>query len=125
MNNTRKPNQRKIKISKSAPQEGESFALIKNEDISNASYNLQSKAGFKLYIYLAKNVDKWEFNLSSKHFMMWAGVGTKAYTSAFEELVTFGYLEQIKGKPDDYILRAYRPQKEPEEITIHNTYIKQ
>jgi len=60
--------------------------------LDEAAFNLQKKASFKLYMYLAKNQDKYNFALSSSHFMAWAGVAKTAYDSAFEELEEKGYL---------------------------------
>lgn len=62
------------------------------DSIGQAAYNLQSKAGFKLYIYLAKNRSGFNFALSSSDFCAWAGVGLTAFNSAFKELVEKGFL---------------------------------
>ena len=44
-------------------------------------------------MYLVKNRTAYEWYLSSKDFMEWAGVGYTAYTSAFKELEDLGYLK--------------------------------
>jgi len=51
-------------------------------------------------MYLAKNQDKYNFNLSSNDFMLWSGLGYTAYTTAFEELVNEGYLIVKDGTKD-------------------------
>lgn len=62
-------------------------------------------------MYLAKNQDKYNFDLSSNHFMLWSGSGYTAYTTAFEELEYHGYL--VCKDTKKYIYTFYdKPQKE-------------
>lgn len=63
--------------------------------LANAAANISNNsATFKLYIYLAQNRDKQEFNLSSKHFCEWAHCSYKAYKKAFAELELLGYIRK-------------------------------
>jgi len=70
--------------------------------MSEAAYRLQSKAGFKLYMYLAKNQHKYTLPLYSSAFIAWAGVGIDAYRSAFNELVSEGFLIADPSAKDKY-----------------------
>lgn len=116
-------NQRKITIDKETINKGETFLMLTSEDIANACFNLQSKAGIKLYLYIARHKNKWSFALSSKDFMGYAGVGQKAYTSAFEELVQYGYLEKVEDEIDAYIFHTSRPiNAQCKDKIIYNEY---
>jgi len=88
--------------------------------LDEAAYRLQSKGGFKLYMYLAKNQDKYNFNLSSSDFMLWSRLGYTAYTTAFKELVTEGYLIQKEGTEDIYTFfdKSRIPREEEKEKVI-------
>ena len=86
------PNQRVLTIHKEPTDKDHKYSLNNLAALDEAAFNLQKKASFKLYMYLAKNQDKYNFALSSSHFMAWAGVAKTAYDSAFEELEEKGYL---------------------------------
>lgn len=96
------PNQRVITVNKSVCDAQHKYALNNLEALDEAAGRLIEKASFKLYIYLAKNQDKYSFNLSSSHFMKWASVGSTAYNTAFKELVDEGYLVKKQGTKDIY-----------------------
>ena len=70
--------------------------------LDEAARRLQSKGGFKLYMYLAKNQDKYNFALSSADFCAWSGLGIAAYRTAFEELEKEGYLIKATDKQTIY-----------------------
>lgn len=93
------PNQREITINK-APCDDKDFTHFYTKNnlgaLEKAMQQLQSNGGFKLYIYLAKNRDKYSFYLSSRDFRECSGLGWKAYDTAFKELVDKGYLVQVK-----------------------------
>ena len=86
------PNQRVLTIHKEPTDKAHLYTSNNLAALDEAAYQLQSKAGFKLYMYLAKNQDKYNFALSSSQFVAWAGVGLTAYNSAFKELEEKGYL---------------------------------
>lgn len=89
------PNQRVISVNKAPADKEHLYTCINLQALNMACRSLQSKAGIKLYLYLAKNQDKYTFALSSADFMEWAGVKRDAYNSAFKELVDNGYLFSI------------------------------
>lgn len=95
------PNQRVLTISKSPADKAHVYTTNNLDALDEAAHFLQSKAGFKLYMYLAKNQNKYQFALSSSDFCFWSGVGYKAYNSAFNELVENGYLVK-EGEGDCY-----------------------
>lgn len=91
------PNQRVISVNKAPADKEHLYTCINLQALNTACRTLQSKAGVKLYLYLAKNQDKYTFALSSADFMDWAGVKRDAYNSAFKELEEQGYLSSIGG----------------------------
>lgn len=96
------PNLREIIISKTKSDKTHLYSINNLEAMSEAAYRLQSKAGFKLYMYLAKNQHKYTLPLYSSAFIAWAGVGIDAYRSAFNELVAEGFLVEDPSVKDKY-----------------------
>lgn len=86
--------------------------------LDEAAYRLQSKAGFKLYMYFAKNQDNYSFWLSSDAFCRWASVGWAAYQAAFKELIEEQYLIPT-GDGNSYIFYD-RSQRKDERHKIIN-----
>lgn len=86
------PNQRIITVSKEPTDKQHLYTVNNLAAVDEAARYLQSKAGFKLYYYIAKNQNNRQFALSSKDFCYWGGVGIRAYNTAFAELVENGYL---------------------------------
>ena len=101
--NNRVPNQREITVSKAPTDKKHLYTANNLAALDEAARRLQSKGGFKLYMYLAKNQDKYNFNLSSNDFMLWSGLGYTAYTTAFAELEEEGYLTLKEGTKTTYI----------------------
>ncbi len=86
------PNQRKINVYKTATDKTHKYTTNNLEALAEASKNLNTLGGFKLYMYLAKNQDNYHFALSSADFCEWSGLGLRAYNTAFKELENNGYL---------------------------------
>lgn len=86
------PNQRILTIQKLPADTNHKYTVNNLEALGEAARRLQSKGGFKLYMYLAKNQNNYKFALSSTDFCSWSGLGIAAYRTAFEELKTEGYL---------------------------------
>lgn len=97
------PNQRTISVSKQPTDKQHKYTANNLDALDEAASRLQSKGGFKLYMYLAKNQDKYYFALSSSAFCLWSGLGLRAYTTAFEELEKEGYLVKKEDKEKSYI----------------------
>ena len=71
-------------------------------------------------MYLAKNQDKYQFNLFSSDFLRWAGVSITAYNTAFDELVEEGYLILEEGTKTIYTFYDKAQKvKEKEDIVIN------
>ena len=86
------PNQRTISVNKQPTNRQNLYTANNLKALDQAAKRLQSKGGFKLYMYLAKNQNNYYFALYSSDFCNWSGLGIKAYNTAFEELVNEGYL---------------------------------
>ena len=113
------PNQREITVAKAPTDKAHLYTANNLAALDEAARRLQSKGGFKLYMYLAKNQDKYNFNLSSNDFMLWSGLGYTAYTTAFTELEEEGYLILKEGTETLYTFfdKSQLP-KEEKAITI-------
>ena len=96
------PNQKLIVVNKAESNKANLYCILNLQALSAACNALQSKAGIKLYLYLAKNQNKHTFALSSKDFEQWAGVGKTAYDTAVQELKDNGYLVKREGKKETY-----------------------
>ena len=92
------PNQRRIFVKKMLCNKNNKYTVNNLEALDKAAKLLQTKAGFKLYMYLAKNQNDYKFYLSSSDFMNWAGIAYTAYTSAFNQLVQKKFLLQTENK---------------------------
>lgn len=116
------PNQRVLTIHKEPTDKQHKYTCNSLEALGEASKRLQSKGGFKLYMYLAKNQDKYNFALSSSDFCNWSGLGIAAYRTAFEELEKQGYLIINGSSTNNYIFYD-KAQKEDEAAQKDNINI--
>ena len=97
------PNQRVITVNKELTDKDHLYTANNLKAVDEAAHYLKSKAGFKLYFYIAKNQNNYKFALSSTDFCNWASVSTTAYKTAFEELIEEGYLVLKEGEKNTYI----------------------
>lgn len=116
------PNQRVLTIYKEPTDKQHKYTCNSLEALGEAAKRLQSKGGFKLYMYLAKNQDKYNFALSSSDFCNWSGLGIAAYRTAFEELEKQGYLIINGSSTNNYIFYD-KSQKEDEAAQKDNINI--
>ena len=116
------PNQRVLTIHKEPTDKQHKYTCNSLEALGEAAKRLQSKGGFKLYMYLAKNQDKYNFALSSSDFCNWSGLGIAAYRTAFEELEKQGYLIINGSSTNNYIFYD-KAQKEDEAAQKDNINI--
>ena len=86
------PNQKLYIINKKI-EEGDIFIMLKWEDFCHAADEL-SPSALKLYMYLAKNKDGYEFYFSSKDFCQLFNIVDKTYRNAKNELINKGYLKE-------------------------------
>ena len=90
------PNQRIITVQKAKTDRNNPYALFNLEAMRRACYTLESKAGFKMYVYCARHQDNYTFALSREDFMQYANVAETAYKTAVKELIANGYLVKSK-----------------------------
>ena len=107
------PNQRTVSVHKEKCSKKNKDTVNNLATLDEAARMLQSKGGFKLYMYMAKNQDKYNFELSSSDFMQWSGLGYSAYTTAFKELEDKKYLILKEGT--DTVYTFYDKAQIPEE----------
>ncbi len=109
------PHQRTIQVNKAPTDKTHLYTSNNLAAIDEAAARLQSFGGFKLYIYLAKNQNKYTFALSSKAFFDWCGLGIQAYRTAFKELEDQGYLIPDKEQKNLYAFYDKSLKQEKEE----------
>ena len=115
------PNQRTLTVNKEKTDKQHRFTANNLAALDEAARRLQSKGGFKLYMYLAKNQDNYSFALSSAAFCEWSGLGIAAYNTAFEELKEQGYLiakDSSKEKETRFIFYDKSQLKKAEESVV-------
>ena len=115
------PNQRTLTINKMPTDKNNLYTVNNLDALDESARRLKSVGGFKLYMYLAKNQNKYSFALSSADFCMWSGLKMTAYRTAFNELVKEGYLIATD-KKDDYIFYDKSQTEEApkkDDITVH------
>ena len=105
------PNQKLIVVNKAESNKKNLYCVLNLQALDRACNILQSKAGIKLYLYLAKNQDKYTFALSSSAFTEWAGVSRTAYNTAVEELIENNYLVLMAGTKQTYNFYEYGKEK--------------
>ena len=101
------PNQKHITVNKEVSDKQHIYSIHNLNSLDFAGGNLQSKVGFKLYVYIAKNQDKYSFDLSNVLFTNWANCGRSAYDSAVKELIDKGYLVKIGKDGHNYNFYEY------------------
>ena len=114
------PNQRVLTIHKEPTDKQHKYTINNLEDMGEAARRLQSKTGFKLYMYLAKNqpteVTKRKWVLSSADFCNWSGAGIAAYRTAFKELEEEGYLIPKDKTKDKETIYTFFDKSQKEDI---------
>lgn len=99
------PNQRIIKIKKEPTDKEHKYTMNNLNALNEALEQLDTKGGFKLYMYLAKNQNNYELALSSADIKECCGLAYTAYTTAFKELIDKGYLVPVNQKQTLFIFR--------------------
>jgi hypothetical protein len=117
MNKTKVPNQRTITVNRTDNDKKAPFLFLNHYIISEAAFRLRSVGGFKLYIYILRAEPNKKFDLFSSDFMKWSGLSRTAYTTAFNELVSEGYLVLKEGTNTVYTFYP-ESQKKEEAISI-------
>lgn len=95
-NFTTVPNQKVITINKEPCDKNHLYTTINLQALSLASQKLDAEA-FKLWIYFAKNQDKYQFALSFQDVSDNCKMKRTQYDNAIHSLIEGGYLERIIG----------------------------
>lgn len=90
-------NQKIIIVSKAPADKQHPYTTINIEAIDHAAIHLKANA-FKLWMYIAKNQNKYKFGLSQVAFCHWSGVSKPTYLTAVRDLIDQGYL--VKSNQD-------------------------
>ena len=106
------PNQKIVTVNKELCDKEHIYTVHNLNALDYAAGNLVTDLGFKLYMYIAKNQDKYSFPLSNVLFCSWANCGRSAYNTAVKELIEKGYLVQTEGSKTAYSFYEYPRMKE-------------
>ena len=91
------PNQRIITVQKAKADKNHLYTTINLDSLQRACKCLKTIGGIKLFLYMAKNQNKYTFELSRASFMEWSGLAETAYRSGITELIDKGYLVNTRG----------------------------
>ena len=94
------PNQKIVTVNKEKCNSANLYAAINISAMEKAAQALDAGA-FKLWVYFAKNQDKYQFALSSKAVEENFGIKIKQYNNAISALIEQGYLVQ-QGDSNNY-----------------------
>lgn len=90
-------NQRVIKIKKQPMKKP--FYYTNMENLKTAMQLMNKPSTLKMFLYLSKNENGIDWDLSTKDFHEWTGLSKNMADSAIEDLLQMGYLIQpIEGK---------------------------
>lgn len=89
------PNQKRIYVEKEVCDSANKYAVINLNALFHAMKDLKKGSSFKLWMYLAKNQNGYEFDLSNVDCNDW-GIKSDSYHSAVKDLIQKGYLEETK-----------------------------
>lgn len=68
------------------------YIRVNQDSLTIAMQNLKPNT-FKVWLYIIKNQDNWNFELSSKHGSTFTGMCVKTFEACINELIQKGYLE--------------------------------
>lgn len=101
-------NQRRVSIEKEECGKQNHYSIINLEALNQAMNTLKRGSSFKLWMYLAKNQNGFQLDLSKVDCSHW-GLKADSYHSAFKDLESKGYLQEIKS--NTYIFHELLPEK--------------
>lgn len=102
-------NQKIIKVIKENCNKENLYTVINLQALQNAMNNLKGET-FKLWIYLSKNQNGYQLELSQKACLEW-GIKKDAYYAAVEKLIKLHYLQPIYDGSNIYTF-SETPKKE-------------
>lgn len=87
------PNQKHFTIHRNNPiKEKKQYLAITRDNLTMAARILKGDVAFKFYLYLAANIDTYEFDYSPQHFANVYGVSIDSARRAADKLIEAGYL---------------------------------
>lgn len=108
------PNQKTIKVQKENSNKQNLYAIYNLDALNDAMIDLKGES-FKLWCYLNKNQNNYEFALSKVDAIKW-GIGSKSsYDRAVADLISKGYLVETSPNHFDFY------EKPPKEEVIYIT----
>lgn len=102
-------NQKRITVQKEVCDNQNLYTVINIDSLREAMINLNRGSSLKLWIYLAKNQNGYQFDLSAVDCAEW-GMKVDSYHSAVKDLKKKGYLQETK--PNHFIFRERITEKE-------------
>lgn len=96
------PNQDIIRIGKRAKFDKENLYGMFHIDALQLAMNSLKGESIKLWLYMVKNQDGYEFELSQKALLEW-GLKKDAYYTAKKKLIELGYLTPLRQGSNIYI----------------------
>ena len=102
-------NQKAIKIKKSTCDEQHRYLRVNLGSLKYAMNNLSGEA-FKMWVYLVKNANDYEFLLSKADALYNWGIGSESsYSRGIATLKNKGYLVQVEPDKENYIFYDVPP----------------
>ena len=90
------PNQKTVQVKKMKCDQRNLYAKINIEAMQRAMRELKKIGSFKLWLFFAKNQDKYRFDLSCADCKHW-GIKTDSFHNGVNELIEKGYLHKVSG----------------------------
>lgn len=114
------PNQKVIRTGKKTVcDKNNTYFVLNKQAMFAASQNLETKAGFTLYMYFASNQEGYEFALSRTDVLNTLGVKIDAYKNAINELIKKGYL--VETSSNHYTFYDM-PNQEKETVVVSDNH---
>lgn len=85
-------NQKTIRIFKEKCDKDNIYSVINNNALQSAMIDLKKSGAFKLWVYLSKNQNGFDLELSAAECQKW-GIKESSYHNAVKELIYKGYLQ--------------------------------
>lgn len=78
------------------------YLRLNQDSLFTATQNLKPSTVI-LWLYIIKNQDGWNFELSSKHACKMCGISIQTYNRCIDELKEKGYLVKVNNKTNRWI----------------------
>lgn len=116
------PNQFIVVVKKDKADKDHPYSCINLEAIDYAAVHLRTIGAFKLWFYIAKNQNKYEFELSRAAFCAWSGLSHNSYQDGIKVLREQSFLVPCPQQKNKLIFYE-KPIKENMERTNDYTIV--